>query len=263
MNIQPYFEQQGSGPPIVFIHGSFASYNTWKKYCEQLSNKYLCISIKLPGHGGAPPLANSNPADISGETALIKQIVTSLSDQPAHIVGHSYGAVVALALALENTLALSKLSLFEPVSGWLLQYQQRTQAELTILNQFVADYKLTIAQQQPQACAKVIDFWGGENSYASLPEFIQNSMPPLTQLNIKHWQQCMALSYNLRDLSQLNIATQVIYGDQSNPILKTIAQLITEHTPHSQIHCIAGASHFLVNSHSDACINILQQPINS
>ncbi len=41
MNIESYYEQQGSGPPIVFTHGSYATTSTWKKIVEQLSTEYV------------------------------------------------------------------------------------------------------------------------------------------------------------------------------------------------------------------------------
>ncbi|WP_019528872.1 alpha/beta fold hydrolase [Dasania marina] len=261
MNIQPYFEQQGSGPPIVFIHGSFASHAAWKKFVEQLSPQYHCISIKLPGHGDAPAIADHSPATIRTETTLISQIINTLTDQPVQLVGHSYGGVVALALALENTINISKLSLFEPVAGWLLQQAAHTQPEITALNKFLTGYRQAVAEQQIHACGQVIDFWGGQNSYAALPDFIKDTMTPMTSENIRHWDICMNLAYTLQDLQQLTMTTQLIYGDRSNPILHTLAQLIAEAIPNSQLQCIPGASHFLVNSHSAACITALQQTV--
>ena len=37
MNIDTYYEQQGSGSPIVFIHGSYATTSTWKRMIDQAS----------------------------------------------------------------------------------------------------------------------------------------------------------------------------------------------------------------------------------
>lgn len=194
-----------------------------EKYVEQLSSQHHCISIKLPGHGGTPTIDDSPQPSIATEIALIREIITTLSDQPVHVVGHSYGGVVPPALAPENTVNISKLSLFEPV-----------------------------AERQTHACGQVIDFWGGENSYATLPDFIKDTMAAMTAENIRH-----AVILQCTRPKPSDYALSAYLRDQSNPILRNIAQLTTGAMPNSQQYSIQGASLFLVTSHSDACIAIL------
>ena len=59
MNIDNYFEQQGAGAPIVFIHGSYATTSTWKKLVATLAAN-TCLIVN--GLGGR--------CDPSGQQAL-------------------------------------------------------------------------------------------------------------------------------------------------------------------------------------------------
>lgn len=258
LNIEDYYHIQGRGPSIVFIHGSFATHATWKRYCEQLSAHYQCISIKLPGHGGAPEPTDTDAPSEALELEIIESIIQQHCQNPIHLVGHSYGGVVALNLAMNNNIAIKQLTLFEPVAVWALN-DSSTLAQHQAVAEFLAAYQQAAANNEPFACQRVIDFWGGEGAFASLPQHIQNTMPALTDNNLRHWQICTHSTFSLADLKHVTAATQVICGDKSNPILGDIAAQLCQHIPCSQTHTIAGASHFLVNSHTSDCLRYLNQ----
>ncbi len=256
MKTSHYFEQQGCGSPIVFIHGSYATTATWKKMVESLSDKHLCISIKLPGHCGTPDPGDFSEPTIETELSIIEQVVTELTDQPIHLVGHSYGGVVALAQALKGSLLLSQLTLFEPVAAWVLDAAGDEAA--TEVHRFVRSYRDQVLQHVPDACGQVIDFWGGEGAFQQLPQFIRDGMQSLTLNNVRHWDVCMANIRTLSDLQQLPVPTHVIVGNQSNPIIRTIASHLCTFIPDCRQSVIKGASHFLVTSHVDECLKAMQ-----
>src|SRR3990167_7171076 len=91
MPLSDHYQLTGSGSPIVFVHGSYATTSTWKKMIEQLSARHTCIAIKLPGHCGTPDPQDFEAPTIETELSLIEDVVRSLTDEPIHLVGHSYG----------------------------------------------------------------------------------------------------------------------------------------------------------------------------
>ncbi len=256
--MQQYVEQQGSGTPIVFIHGSFASTSTWKKMVETLASNHHCISIKLPGHCGMPNPNDFNQPSVQTELAIIEQVVNELTNQPIHLVGHSYGGVVALAQALKGNLNISQLTLFEPVAVWVLDVMHDTNNSDTVKT-FLEKYRFDVANKIPYACGQLIDFWGGQGSFDVLPGFIKDSMNILTPNNIRHWDICTAVNNSQADLNNCTIPTRVVSGSQSNPVAGAIAVHLNDQMPNSQGDVIDGASHFLVTSHVDECLSILKE----
>ncbi len=252
MKIDNYFEEQGSGPAIVFIHGSYATTSSWKKMIETLAANHHCISIKLPGHCGTPdPEDFSNPS-IETELEILGQVVKSLTDEPIHLVGHSYGGVVALAQALKGNLKVSQLSLFEPVAVSVLD------AEMSVVVKgFLAKYRQDVANKVPFACGQVIEFWGGKGSFESLPDFIKKGMESLVANNIRHWDSEAVMDCKAVDLQKLSVPTRLICGTQSNPVAHAICDHLHNQIPHSKKYIIDGASHFLVTSHVDECLETL------
>lgn len=253
------FEQCGSGSPIVFIHGSFASTSTWKKMIDQLSASHHCISIKLPGHCGTPdPDDFSNPS-IETELSMIERVVRELTDEPVHLVGHSYGGVVALALALKGSLTLSRVTLYEPVAVWVLDAVNDV-AMTDSVQRFLEQYRNDVSSGAPFACGQVINFWGGDGAFEPLPDFIKNSMDLLVSNNIRHWDICTAPTNNRDDLNNFAIPTSLVCGSKSNPVAHAITDHLTREIPLSEKHVIEGASHFLVTSHADECLSVIQNP---
>lgn len=257
MNISTYYEQQGSGSPIVFIHGSYATTATWKKMVEQLAAHHHCIAIKLPGHCGTPDPEDFAAPTMETELAIIEAVVAELTDQPIHLVGHSYGGVVALAQALKGSLSLTQLTLFEPVATWVLGVAGDTAMNEKV-EQFLAGYRQDVLQQVPYACGQVIDFWGGEGSFQQLPDFIRDGMVPLALNNIRHWDICTVSKNTLTDLQHLRVPTRVATGDQSNPVARAIVSHLCANIPDSKSYLIEGATHFLVTSHVDECLAAMQ-----
>ena len=256
-----YYEQQGSGNPIVFIHGSYATTSTWKKIVQQLASTHHCISIKLPGHNGTPDPDDCAAPSIDTELNIIESVIAELTDQPIHLIGHSFGGVVALALALKGSVAIEALTLFEPVSTWVFE-SVGDKAMTTQVNAFIQGYREGIRNNEPYVCGKVIDFWGGNGAFEPLPDFIKDGMVPLTANNNRHWCLCVNSLQDRKILNALTIPTKLVCGSASNPIAQAIVNHLSNELPNNKRYTIAEASHFLVTSHASECLAIITDDIN-
>ena len=253
MNIDDYYEQLGSGPAIVFIHGSYASTSTWKKMVEQLAVNHQCILIKLPGHCGTPDPEDFTHPTIDTELEIVRQVIIKLTDAPVHLVGHSFGGVVALSLALKGSVPLSQMTLFEPVAVWVLD-RMKDNKQAVAVQTFLTEYFHAVETNKPEAYGQVIDFWGGNGAFAPLPKFIKESMSLLVKNNVRHWNLCTAIDNTLDDLHHLKVPTRLVCGAQSNAVAHAIVDHLKHELPTSKKYTLKGASHFLVTSHVDECL---------
>lgn len=256
VNTEHYFEQYGAGPPMVFIHGSYATTSTWKKMIEQLSATHRCIAIKLPGHGGAPEPGDADDPNIETELAIVEAIIGQLTDEPVHLVGHSYGGVVALALALKGSVRVKQMTLFEPVAAWVLNAVNDTEM-VSRVEQFLQAYREAQTGNIDYISRMVIDFWGGEGAFDPLPDFIKSAMELMVSNNVRHWDVCTRISTDANALRQCTIPAHLVYGTRSNPVAHAIADHLCALLPVSRKTQIEGASHFLVTSHGDECLAAL------
>jgi pimeloyl-ACP methyl ester carboxylesterase len=91
------WEESGSGPTIVLVHGNTEDRRGWDAVVPLLEDSYRCVRLDLRGHG------ESSNADDYSAIAMAEDVATVVAeasiDEPPLLVGHSLGAVVVTAYA--------------------------------------------------------------------------------------------------------------------------------------------------------------------
>ncbi len=89
----------GAGPPVVLVHGGSGSWTHWIRNLPALAPHHQLLLPDMPGFGDsdALPLADSlDPLAV----ALLKGVGTLIGERPFHLVGFSFGGLVAARMAL-------------------------------------------------------------------------------------------------------------------------------------------------------------------
>lgn len=103
---------EGSGPPVVLIHGFGGDLNNWLFNQPALAAAHRTIALDLPGHGGSDKRVAAG--DVAGLAQAVIDVLQALDIETAHLVGHSLGGAVALATALREPARVASLSLIAP-----------------------------------------------------------------------------------------------------------------------------------------------------
>ncbi|OPY29387.1 MAG: Proline iminopeptidase [Methanocella sp. PtaU1.Bin125] len=109
-DIEQYYEENGSGEPIVFIHGGLVSHLMWKPQVEHFSCRYRTITYDIRGHGLT---GGSGRKDYTVELFAedMRALLDALSlDRPV-ICGLSLGGMIAQAFATRHPDRLKALVL--------------------------------------------------------------------------------------------------------------------------------------------------------
>jgi 3-oxoadipate enol-lactonase len=101
-----------SGPLVVLLHGLGSSSADWPAQHAVLESRYRIAAVDLPGHGRSPLPAG--PLTVEGMAGDVAALLARLDDAPAHIIGLSLGACVALRLALAAPDRVRSLTLVNP-----------------------------------------------------------------------------------------------------------------------------------------------------
>ena len=108
---------RGAGVPLLLLHGFTGRGSGWGAHATALARRFRLVVVDLPGHGrsGIPP----DPARASVERMAedIATILDGAGCAPAHVVGYSLGARVALRLAVARPAVLRRLVLESPSAG--------------------------------------------------------------------------------------------------------------------------------------------------
>ncbi|PWI45049.1 alpha/beta hydrolase [Streptomyces sp. ICBB 8177] len=89
------YDMEGSGTPVVFLHGLTFDRRVWRPITQRLDGSIRSIAIDLPAHGDS----GGEPTDLEGVARQLRQLLDSLSVERPVVVGHSMSAGLAALYA--------------------------------------------------------------------------------------------------------------------------------------------------------------------
>src|SRR5262245_48596869 len=112
--------EQGSGAPVVFAHGAISDLRFWELQREEIAKHHRFIAYTYRYHGVAPWPDDGRRYSAALLAADLAAFIRELGAGPVHLVGQSYGGVLATLVASEHPQLLRSLTLAEPAIGALL-----------------------------------------------------------------------------------------------------------------------------------------------
>jgi pimeloyl-ACP methyl ester carboxylesterase len=99
--VKLFYEEKGSGSPVLLIHGFGASTYTWRHIAPALARDHRVIALDLKGFGQSDKPFDSRYS-VFDQAELLTQFIEDHDLRDLTIVGHSFGGGVALVLALDQ-----------------------------------------------------------------------------------------------------------------------------------------------------------------
>ena len=98
----------GVGPPLVLLHGSLVSADYWRRVLPALGEQFTVHAVERRGRGRSPATAHTLDLERDDTLAVIEAV-----GRPVYLLGHSWGAVIALRAA-QRTDRIDRLIVYEP-----------------------------------------------------------------------------------------------------------------------------------------------------
>jgi non-heme chloroperoxidase len=249
---QLHYVDQGEGKQqtIIFIHGGLDDYRCWQFQMDSFSRKYRTISYsrrfaypnKWIGNVAQDNTIEDNAKDLA-------QLIRKLDVAPAHLVGASYGAYIALYCASKNPELAKTLVLNEPP---IMQFLARSpmKEDIELLQRFI-----TRVQRPNQDASKRGDFRKAtqvaidgimdmKNYFDKLPEegkqfLIDNARSLESEL-----ESSMSTSYTIEDVKQITtIPMLLVKGELSPKYFLRIVDILSDNISNSEQIVIPNVSH--------------------
>ena len=106
---------EGSGPPVLLLHGIGSSRESFDRQFPLLARRYRCIAWDAPGYGASEDPVRAPGMD--GYAAAAATVLRQLGAVPAHVLGVSWGGVIATRLALAHPGSVRSLILADSTRG--------------------------------------------------------------------------------------------------------------------------------------------------
>jgi pimeloyl-ACP methyl ester carboxylesterase len=98
--ISCYFEEAGTGDPVLLLHGGYCSIETMRPQIDDLSDRYRVLAFERPGHGRSP----DRDGTISFDAMLAETVayLRAMQVDRAHVIGFSDGAILGHLMAIRH-----------------------------------------------------------------------------------------------------------------------------------------------------------------
>lgn len=111
--VELYWELSGkSGPALVLVHGAWVGHDTWRALVPHLEHDFRVLVYDRRGHGQSARPAGQG--SIRDDVSDLASLIAHLDLAPAHVLGNSYGGMVALRLAAARPDMVESVIVHEP-----------------------------------------------------------------------------------------------------------------------------------------------------
>jgi len=237
------YRHLGSGPALLFVHGSVSTHTDWMRVAKLLAPRYTCYTIDRRGRAHSGP--GHSPYSIEREyediEAVLNKVETAETSPLACLIGHSYGAICSLGAALRHP--VPRLVIYEPPLN----------CGGPIAGQFLESYRKAIAQGDPDTALEI-----GLSRFTRLPAQAIAAMRAS-----KAWPRLRTLAPGwTRELEAMDTIDPTVdrYAALVCPILMLVGSLRPEHPmrdasralakvlPGARVETIEGQAHMAMRN---------------
>lgn len=229
------------------IHCSLAHSGSWGPLARALGDALRLTAFDLPGHG------HSGAWQGQGEIqAVSTAMAADFLDAPTDIIGHSFGATVALRLAVEHPELVRSLILYEPVFFAVALHDRPDvraghEAEM-------AEYGAGMAAGDfYRAAVGFTHVWGDRRGWTVLPEAARRAMaaqmPLIEAANPALYGDAGGMLAS-GALERIGAPTLLMEGSTSPEIIGVINAGLAARLPNARRVSVQGAGHMGPISHS-------------
>ena len=247
--VRLYYEISGDGPPLVLVHGSWGDGAGWDLVAPVLAQRFRVLVYDRRGHSRSerPPTQGSAEEDVDDQAALIEHLGLG----PAHVVGSSSGAALALRLAarrpeLVRSVVGHEPPLYDPFvddpdDGALMR------EALTRFAAVAARLEAGEAEEGTRLFAETYSH--GPGGWERIPPERQRVMIGNAPTWVDEMRDPGAWTADLAALASIRCPLLLTYGDQSLPFLPPVVAKLAAVVPGIQPRAITGAGHVPAATH--------------
>lgn len=253
------YDESGSGPTIVLVPGSCSTGAAWRPIMAEWGTRFRCVTTSLLGYGGTVERRTTRDPSIAHEAEMLESVIRRAGGR-VHLVGHSFGGLVSLAVALRNQAALASLTIVEAPAAELL----RDRSELQHYRAFRAmteAYFAAFEGGDKEAIASMIDFYGGAGTFASWPPRVRAYAVETTPVNILDWASAYGFPLSAASLAAIEIPVLVFRGGASHPAVQRANALLSQCMSGAVLATIDGGAHFMIATHASEVGRLIAQHV--
>lgn len=241
--IELFYELTGTGEPLVLVHGSWVDHHNWDAVVPTLATAFQILVYDRRGHGASE--RPGGQGSIFEDADDLAGLIDELRLAPAHVVGNSGGAIIALDAAIRRPDIFRSLNGHEPPLFPLLAGTDFEPALSEVQQRIGAVTALLERGDHAGAARLFVDTvafgpgsWDGQLTPEMRSMFITNAPTFLDEVHDPDW-----FNIDLGALRRFEQPALLTSGSNSAPFFGPVADAVAKALPRAQRITVDGADH--------------------
>lgn len=241
--VTPFFREQGSGQSVVCLHSNASSSSQWRLLGDLLADRFHVIAVDGYGAGKSPEWASPEPLRLQDEVGLLAAALERTGDR-FHLVGHSYGAAVAMKTALMHPTRVASMVIYEPTLFSLVSGGDPLRSPAQGIWRAASDAGDAVDQGDNAAGARrFIDFWMGCGAFDGMPPPRQVAVASSVR-HVRRWRDTLFSEGLPRSaLAPLSMPVLCLWGEDSPESSLSVVRVLRETLPNVRLSPQPGMGH--------------------
>jgi len=243
-----FFQQSGTGTPLLLIHGLMVSGEMYQPVLPALTRHYRVLVPDLRGHGQSGALPG--PYTVEQLARDLAQLLDDLQIDTVNVLGYSQGGAVAQQFVHDYPKRVRRLVLACTFAYNMLSRRERLEGTLS-------PWLVRILGVRRLA-RLAMDNGGGQPMAPRTTHWLQEIMAVNDKARMVAAVEAMKAFDGRLWLHQITCPTLVIAGAEDTAVPSHHAQMLAQGIPGVQLRTVDGAGHFLMLTHTDAFVQAVE-----
>jgi pimeloyl-ACP methyl ester carboxylesterase len=242
---------------VLAIHSGGFTSRQWRKLAELLASSRV-HTPDLIGYG-ANPWPPGEPFHFRQDVEMLISLIDG--GEPAHVVGHSYGGLLALQLALARPDLVRSLALYEPVAFGILDEanDQAARDELAVLPRYHYDP----ARPDEEWLRSFVDWWQGTGAWDKLASETQDAFRAVGWKLSEEVSSLIADRTGRAAYATIAVPTLLLGGGRSPSAEQSVLRKLAATLPNATLRMFPELGHMGPITHSAAVNAAIAEHIRS
>lgn len=252
---------RGEGKPVVLVHCSSACYREWLPLIKSLPKQFRVLAPDLWGYGKSERFGFGETFNEQIDVKTVSHML-DLCEEPAHVIGHSYGGALAIEAARLNPLKVETLTLIEPSCFQLLQKSPECQNEWQIILDMAKKMVSAVDHEKYREAMDVyMSFFMGDEEWASTSEDTKERLSVSLAKVAGEFSSLEFREMGLEDYRNINAPVTFIQGAKTRCTARKVIELLNGVIRDRRVVEIPGAGHMSPMTHARQVVDIVMDSL--